>query len=129
VLSGEDNYNEYFNLKETEGINSKFELYGADNMLMLTNSGSYFILQILLIIAFFMYVLLHKMAVRLWKYDGIRAMGIWIEGKQNFTYMWKVSEKLIMESHFDLCIAVNINMYGFRVYRLEFAEFFKGLGN
>jgi hypothetical protein len=43
IFSGEDAYGEYLNLKETEGINSKFVLFGANNMLMLTNSGSYFI--------------------------------------------------------------------------------------
>lgn len=69
------------NLKLTEGINSKFELFGADNMLMLANSGSYFIVQILLIMAFTLYVFLHKFAVRYAKYDIVRAMGMWLEGK------------------------------------------------
>jgi hypothetical protein len=35
----------------------------------------------------------------------------------------------MIESHFDLSLAVDINMYGFNVYNLEFAEFFKGPGN
>jgi hypothetical protein len=64
MFSGEDAYDEYLNLKETEGINSKFVLFGSDNMIMLTNSGSFFIAYILIIVAFIFYVIIYRMAVR-----------------------------------------------------------------
>jgi hypothetical protein len=36
----------FLNLKETEPMSQQFENYGADGMIMLDNTGSYFILQV-----------------------------------------------------------------------------------
>jgi len=44
ILSGEDLYGWLFDLIETFAKNQQFEKFGSYNMLMLTNSGSYFVI-------------------------------------------------------------------------------------
>ena len=44
IYNGEDFYEKWFNFVETVAKNIQFEFYGSDNMTMLLNSGSYFIL-------------------------------------------------------------------------------------
>jgi len=44
IFSGEDLYGWLFGLIETFAKNLQFEKFGSDNMLMLTNSGSYFVI-------------------------------------------------------------------------------------
>jgi hypothetical protein len=45
VYNGEDYYAENFSLVVTLGKNAQFEFYGSGDMLMLTNSGSFFVIQ------------------------------------------------------------------------------------
>jgi hypothetical protein len=45
IFNGEEYYADNFNLIETLAKNAQFELYGSDSMLMITNSGSFFIIQ------------------------------------------------------------------------------------
>jgi hypothetical protein len=124
MLSGEDLYGEHFGLKETEAINDEFDRFGADNMIMITNSGSFFIVCVLLILAFFLYFLAHKVTVRYARNSFMRRFGMWLEDKTYFANTLSALEKLVIESHFDLSLAVCIGNYGFRYYNLEFVQFF-----
>ena len=45
VYNGEEYYAEHMNLMETIAMNAQFEFYGSGDKLMLTNSGSFFIIQ------------------------------------------------------------------------------------
>ena len=45
IYNGEDLYAKWFVFVETVAKNVQFEFYGSDNLIMLLNSGSYFILQ------------------------------------------------------------------------------------
>jgi hypothetical protein len=46
IWSGEDLYSTVFTFISTDPLNEQFEFYGSDSMLFLTNSGSYFIVQL-----------------------------------------------------------------------------------
>ena len=48
VFSGEDLYKEKFNFKETDPLNERFETMGMDSQNFIKNSGSYFILTLLI---------------------------------------------------------------------------------
>ena len=45
VYSGEGYYDDTLTLKVTQAMNAQYEFFGSDSMIMLTNSGSFFIIQ------------------------------------------------------------------------------------
>ena len=53
VLSGESFYEENFEFKETDPLNERFETMGMDSQNFIMNSGSYFILLILIYAQFY----------------------------------------------------------------------------
>ena len=44
VYSGEGYYDEHLELKVTQAMNAQYEFFGSDSMIMMTNSGSFFII-------------------------------------------------------------------------------------
>lgn len=52
-----------------------------------------------------------------------------VEEKRKGSYLLDAIEKLIIESHFEMDIAVSVNLYGFWYYHHEFINFFIGAAN
>ena len=121
VFSGEDYYEAIFNFKETESINYKFVQFGSDNMIMMLNSGSVFIMMIILLVLGLAYIFLHKFAVKFAEFETMQALGMSLEEKKDFDYTKSSGEKFLIESYFDLSLAININNYGWNFYNLEYA--------
>ena len=121
VFSGEDYYEAIFNFKETESINYKFVQFGSDNMIMMLNSGSVFIMMIILLVLSLVYIFLHMSAVKFAEFETMQALGMSLEEKKDFGYTKSSGEKLVIESYFDLSLAININIYGWNFYNLEYA--------
>jgi hypothetical protein len=121
VASGEDLYGNMFMFIATQGINHNFELFGSDNMVMMTNSGSFFILQILLLLNNLIFKALHVLAVRFAHYKCMRVMGTKIYKKAKFSFCLSASEKLWIESYFSIWLAICINLLGFCTYHKVFS--------
>ena len=79
IFSGEAHYERFLNLVETVGINNLFEMFGADNMIMLTNSGSYYIIQISLMVQCVVSFAVLKVALCFTKHKLMRAMGMRVQ--------------------------------------------------
>ena len=79
VFSGEDFYEAIFKFKETESINYKFAQFGSDNMIMMLNSGSIFIMMIILLVLSLVYILLHMFAVKFAEFETMQALGMSLE--------------------------------------------------
>ena len=129
ILNGEDYYENYLSLKETVAINPQFIKFGSESMVMMLNSGSLFVIIVILIISALVYFISHRLCVKLSKFETMRKLGMKLEEVKDFSYTLKALEKTFIESYFDVSLAVNIQNMGFYVYNLEFVEFFDGFGN
>jgi len=49
ILEGETLIDNNFSFKDTSPLNDKFEMFGMDNKNFLLNSGSYFLIQIIML--------------------------------------------------------------------------------
>ena len=74
-------------------------------------------------------MLLHKLSIKFSEDYTMRAIGMAIEDQQDFDVVLSSTEKLLLESHFDLSIAVFVQDYGFAHYNEDFAGFFDGGGD
>ena len=75
IYNGEDYYEEYLALKTTLAKNPRFMFYGSENMILLTNSGSFFVIQGQIIVIFVVCQMSNRMAKKLSKYQKMRMMG------------------------------------------------------
>ena len=87
MWSGEDLYASVFTFIVTEGINSNFELFGSDNMVMMTNSGSFFILLFQILLICFILTTINKLAVKLAKYKCMRVIGTYVYKSARYSVM------------------------------------------
>ena len=76
VYSGEEYYPKFLKFKITEAMNAQFEFFGSDSMIMMTNSGSFFIIQGQLIVVFMIAKMSNTLAKRNSEYKRLRALGI-----------------------------------------------------
>ena len=83
----------------------------------------------MLLVSFLTSNLLHKLSTKYPEDYRMRAMGMALEDKIEFSVILSTTEKLFIESHFDLSIAVFVQDYGFHHYNKDFAGFFDGGGN
>lgn len=95
VLSGEDFYENNFNFKETEALNERFETMGMDSQNFIKNSGSYFILMILIYGQFFFKRLINKFCIYFAKYKIVRLIALKVHPeKEEPIEMFKATIKL-----------------------------------
>ena len=72
IFSGEAFYNAYFNLKETDPLNSNFERYGYDSKSYFLNSGSVFLFEGMVFGLFLSKYLINKIAIKYAKHPWAR---------------------------------------------------------
>ena len=86
-------------------------------------------MQIIILVSFLGSVLLHKLSTKYPDDYRMRAIGMALEDQKDFDVVLSSTEKLLIESHFDLSIAVFVQDYGFDYYNKDFAGFFDGGGD
>ena len=79
IFSGEDFYEKHFTFKETGPINDRFAEFGIEDKNFIMNSGSYLIMQLLLIAWHFARKYLHKLGVKYAKFPIFRRLGMMIK--------------------------------------------------
>ena len=129
IFDGGTIYAAYFHLKQIPSINAQQEFFGIDNMMMLACSGSYFIIQVGLLIMFLISKGINYLAVKFAKYEIIRTIGIKVYQTSLISHLCEVSEKLFIESYFELCVAIFINLQAVFMNNDVFIQFFLGYGN
>ena len=89
------------------------------------NSGSYFIVQVILLASHFTMAFLNLIAVKFAKNKLARMLGIWAYDDSHLGTAGIETIKLYLESYFDLAICAFINLDAFLQKPEEFGEFFK----
>ena len=105
------------------------EFYGVGNMVMLANTGSYFIIQVQLIMIFFSCKLINFIAVRNASNEKMRRIGMYVYNRSLYKNFKNLSEKLFIENFFDMSVAISLHLDALSRNNYEFKQFFKGLGN
>ena len=95
VFSGENLYSENLDLKETEPLNERFESMGMDSQNFVYNSGSYFILQTLIYLTFYMRRIANYICTKYAHNWWVRSFGLYIyPHKEDPIEIFKASVKL-----------------------------------
>lgn len=131
ILNSEEFYEERLTFKHTEPLTEVFNQYGIENMNFILNSGSFLVLQMLILFYFLGQYYLNKVAVNNYKHFLSRKVGIWAYQVNYKLQFIKASQKLFMESYFDLAMISLLNTVA--LWRSEdwtdFWEFFDGPQN
>jgi len=131
ILSGEDFYNAYFELKETIALNPNFEGYGYDSKSYFLNSGSVFLIQGGLVGFYGTKFVVNKLMGCCAKNKDARKIGIWADEQQWVYKIMQAEMKLFMESYFEITMCSLISLVGFieASDAEDFAGFFNTPGN
>jgi hypothetical protein len=115
IFSGDELYEAIFEFKTTYALNDKFDQYGMSNKNFIMNSGSYFIMQILIIVNFFMKRLIKYICKKFARIRVFRVVGIYINDAsiESYDQIKKASLKLFLESYFDLVFAIFLGLSDF----------------
>ena len=108
ILNGEDYYEKYLALKKTVPINAQFAKFGSESMVMMLNSGSFFVIIVILLVSALIYFISHWLCVKLSKFETMRKLGMKLEKVKDFGYTLKALEKTFIENYFVVSLAVNI---------------------
>ena len=110
MFKGEDIVDSIFTFEETPPLNSEFELFGIEDLNFMLNSGSYFVVQIGIVIYFSVRKLLNRVAVRNADKKWARKLGQWAFMPSYWKSMKQALLKLLLESYFDICFCTLINV-------------------
>ena len=110
ILSLEDWFSNTFDFKETGAITSNFELMGSDNTIMVTNSGSFFGMQGIILLRVLIWTIVSMIVGRLTRYRMARLIGMSTHIDDPLTSIKFQTSKLILESYFEVCLAVFIQI-------------------
>lgn len=105
IFDGNQIYENYLNLSETEPFNDKFESSGIDSKSFLPNSGSFFIFMILLVVTPIFEFIVNLICTKLAKYKIFRQIGIMVDKKHRLRFFRQSMLKLFLESYFEITIA------------------------
>jgi hypothetical protein len=94
-----------FEFKETTALNGNFELFGIDSKDFIMNSGSFFILLLLIGVYNILSAIIHKIATKNPKRKFCRMLGMRFYSKSHLKDFSIESMKLFLETHFDMNIA------------------------
>jgi hypothetical protein len=114
VLSLEDWFSNTFNFKETGPITQNFETMGSDNKIMLTNSGSFFGMQTLIFVRVIILTIFSLLVRSFTRLRIARLIGMRIRIDAPLASIQNQSSKLLLELYFEVCIAVFIQIQGWR---------------
>jgi hypothetical protein len=109
IFSGEDLYEKHFTFQETTPINERFEEFGIGDKNFIMNSGSYLIMQLLIVVWHFVGKYLFKLCVKFARIPFFRRVGMMIT-PPDIQNLKIISIKLMLETYFDLAICTFINI-------------------
>ena len=102
VLSGEDLYDKYLGFSQSSPLNDQYEMFGIGSRIFLPNTGSYFIIQAIIIGFILGKYLLNRFARLFARFSCGRRLGIWASSEQDFMEEATSNTlKLFMESIFE----------------------------
>ena len=84
-----------------------------DNKNFMLNSGSYFIIQVLMLSEFLIKMLIRKICAKFADSKGARAIGAYLYTKNANRRLFNSYVKLFMESYFDLCFCALLSLIAF----------------
>ena len=109
VFSGEDFYEKNFVFQETKPVNIRFDEFGIGDKIYTSNSGSFLIMQLVIILWFFGKKMLLWVCIRYSHYRVPRAIGMYL-GVVDPKSLRKGTLRLWLESYFDVSIITFINI-------------------
>ena len=77
LLDGADLFEAIFDFKETEPLNENFAYYKIEDRNFIMNSGSYFVVQVILFASHFTMSFINIIAVKFARNKHARELGIW----------------------------------------------------
>ena len=110
IFSGEDFYESHLQFKETESPNELFAFFGVENSNFMLNSGSYFVIQISLILYYFVMYFINKICTCCPSNQYVRRLGMFVYEQSYLKSLINASLKLFLESYFDLVICTMVNL-------------------
>ena len=113
VLDGKDLYTDWFDFKQTEPLNSNFELYDVNNKNFVINSGSFFILLGGILVFTLAKYFCNKLMVCFSQYSFARSIGLRVYKKSYYGDFKSAGLKLLMESYFDIAMCTLLNVLAF----------------
>ena len=131
LLSGEDFYSDNLDFKETGPVTPNFELIGSDNKIMMTNSGSYFVMNVIIFLEVLILFFISRTTQMCSRYKYARTLGISTYNTNPLASIRNSSLKLLLEGFFEVSLAVFINCVAFleAANGEELLEYFTGGGN
>ena len=120
VFSGESFFEKNFVFMETDPLNERFEQMGMDSKNFIMNSGSYFILLLLIYVSFYGKRFVNWVCTKYPEHWWVRWIAILVhEKKERPIEMVKASAKLFQEAYFDILMANMLGLLGMRdAYRV-----------
>ena len=128
IFSTENFIQDNFKFVPTNALNNAFDFYGIGNQIMLINSGSYFVLQLLILFRVYGFCFINLIVTAYPENHYMRLIGIKVYIQNPNGEVKSDSIKLLIENFFDMGIAVLLNINAFIVCG-EFELFFKGASN
>jgi hypothetical protein len=113
VMDGATIYENLFVFKETEPRNKNFENFGMTDKNFILNSGSYFIFFAGIIAFKLASIFLNWVALQYPQNKYFRQLGMKNYSKENWKQIKWETQKLFLESYFDLCLCAFINLLAF----------------
>ena len=126
IFSGEDYYEMLFTFKETEAVGEKWAFFKMGDSNFIMNSGSYFVIEVGLMVYILFSYMINKFCVYNAKYPIARKVGMFGHEDDYWNSFVDGSVKLFLEGYFDLVICTAINVFAFiRSKNIDdFKEFF-----
>ena len=90
-------------------LNSNYLLLGIDTSIFILNSGSFFIMMAIIVVAFIAKLAYNSLAFMLARFRPYRLLGIWIGSDNN--ELRSPLLKLLMETYFDIALALFLQMH------------------
>ena len=113
ILDGKDMYETWFDLEDTKPLNDNFEKLDYESKNFLTNSGSYFILCVIVAIYSLVKWAINTMALKCSRFRVARKTGMWAYEKSYKNLTIHSLLKLFLEVYFDITICCFIQLFAF----------------
>ena len=121
VFTMEEKYESWFDFKETTPLNTKFEFFDVENKIYTSNSGSLYILIVIIYGGALLRWIINKICLMFAKYKYPRMFGSYVYTYDNFVVR-QAMLRLILESFFDITFCAFLNMMAFYDIRDHFSQ-------
>eukprot|EP00356_Strombidium_inclinatum_P000932 CAMPEP_0170510854 /NCGR_PEP_ID=MMETSP0208-20121228/65987_1 /TAXON_ID=197538 /ORGANISM="Strombidium inclinatum, Strain S3" /LENGTH=217 /DNA_ID=CAMNT_0010794345 /DNA_START=2269 /DNA_END=2922 /DNA_ORIENTATION=- len=117
ILSGEELYEQIFSFRRTPPLSAKFEEMDFRSLTFIMNSGSFFIILILIFLEPLARVAITGLCLLLKRFKFMREIGIYFHTPSKFTLVREGSLRLFMESYFEICMCSFLSLVAFLASR------------